>query len=91
MTSDGFTWYNRFMPTYFIYASDLVSVLVGPFSCWSDATAHVEFCDARGDAADMKVIDAATAEESYADLGIIDPAEDRAFDVEACIRRVTGR
>ena len=78
-------------PSYWIHAEDLVAVLVGPFASRESAEAHIRFCEARGDAADMNVVTDEAARGMNLDRWT--PEEDRAFDLDACLRRIqsTGR
>lgn len=46
----------------YIYAEDLVAVLIGPFNSTAEAEAHIAWCrDVRGDGAEMRVVDEFTA------------------------------
>jgi hypothetical protein len=52
------------MPFY-VFAEDLVGALIGPFATVTDAQAHIAFCEARGDGAEMCVV----ADDEVAELG----------------------
>lgn len=65
--------------TCFLFGSDLVSALVGPFDSVDAAKAHAKFCEARGDAAVMRVVSEAKANRLRKSAGLVlTPEQDRA-------------
>ena len=64
---------------YFAGFEDLVRVYVGPFASFRELIEHVQFCDARGDAAEVVHVcrDRSEVPEGY---DVITPEADRAQD-----------
>ncbi len=66
--------------TYYVYAEDLASALIGPFHQQSVAETHIIYCQRRGDGAEMRVVDSAEAALLRPDIGTeCTPREDRAY------------
>ena len=42
---------------FWVFGEDLASAMVGPFASKQDAEKHIEFCRARGDGAEMRVVE----------------------------------
>jgi len=64
-----------------IYACDLACALITPFASRAEAEAHVRFCQDRGDAATMRILDDEELKQIDADdfHQILSPEEDRQY------------
>lgn len=77
---------------YFIIAEDLARALVGPFDTKADAETHVTFCVDRGDGATHEIVSQAELDTDADNYDLVMTAEeDRAFNVDDCIKRMERR
>lgn len=72
--------FNHIISMYWIYAEDMVGVLVGPFENLADAFNHIQFCVKRGDGASHWIMDEREHDAIIRSFNpdIITPTEDRA-------------